>query len=232
MNAFRRYPRLIPVTGLLLGMLVWLANNANPPNGRTGAPFDGHCNNCHGGGNPGGFGGVVDISGLPSTIEPNTTYPITLTVTPTAGTPVKGGFQLVAVNGSNQNAGNLASVNAETGTEFLGGREYIEHRNGKFFGGGPVSWDFNWTSPANAAGNIIKFYFIGNLTNNNDSDSGDFPVAFSQTFDFSAPPPLVATITNTTNVLCFGGNNGSATVEATGGISPYTYLWSNGQTGQ
>ncbi|MCB9305040.1 MAG: T9SS type A sorting domain-containing protein [Lewinellaceae bacterium] len=232
MNAFRRYPRLIPVTGLLLGMLVWLANNANPPNGRTGAPFDGHCNNCHGGGNPGGFGGVVDISGLPSTIEPNTTYPITLTVTPTAGTPVKGGFQLVAVNGSNQNAGNLASVNAETGTEFLGGREYIEHRNGKFFGGGPVSWDFNWTSPANAAGNIIKFYFIGNLTNNNGSDSGDFPVAFSQTFDFSAPPPLVATISNTTNVSCFGGNNGSATVEATGGISPYTYLWSNGQTGQ
>ncbi|MBK8848071.1 MAG: SprB repeat-containing protein [Bacteroidetes bacterium] len=34
-----------------------------------------------------------------------------------------------------------------------------------------------------------------------------------------------------TNVSCFGGNNGTATVNATGG-SAYTYLWSNGQTSQ
>ena len=228
-----RNSRLLPLAGLLLGVLVWLGNNANPPTGNTGAPFDGHCNNCHGGANPGGFDGIVEISGLPSTIEPNTTYPMVLTMTPTAGSPVKGGFQLVAVNGSNQNAGNLAAVNAQAGTEFLSGREYIEHRNGKtFVGGGPVSWNFNWTSPANASGNIIKFYFIGNFTNNNNMDSGDFPIAFSQTFDFSGPPPVVASIISTNNVSCFGGNTGSATVEASGGLPPYLYQWSNGQTGQ
>lgn len=228
-----RNSRLLPFAGLLLGVLVWLGNNANPPNGNTGAPFDGHCNNCHGGANPGGFDGIVEISGLPSTIEPNTTYPMVLTMTPTAGSPVKGGFQLVAVNGSNQNAGNLAAVNAQAGTEFLNGREYIEHRNGKtFVGGGPVSWNFNWTSPANASGNIIKFYFIGNFTNNNNMDTGDFPIAFSQTFDFSGPPPVVASIISTNNVSCFGGNTGSATVEASGGLPPYLYQWSNGQTGQ
>lgn len=231
MNSIRN-SRLLPITGLLLGILVWLANNANPPTGNTGAPFDGHCNSCHNDGNPGGFDGDVSISGLPSTIEANTLYPITLTMTPTAGSTTKGGFQLVVVNGSNANAGNLAPINAQTGTEFLGGREYIEHRNGKVFpGGGPVSWDFNWTSPANAAGNTIKFYFIGNFTNNNNQNTGDHPIAFLETFDFDAPPPVTATIVDINNVLCFGGNTGSATVEAGGGVPPYTYLWNNGQNG-
>jgi gliding motility-associated-like protein len=32
-------------------------------------------------------------------------------------------------------------------------------------------------------------------------------------------------ISNSTNVSCFGGNNGSATVTATGGTTPYTYAW-------
>jgi len=33
-----------------------------------------------------------------------------------------------------------------------------------------------------------------------------------------------------TNVACFGGHTGSVTVTATGGSSPYTYLWSTGAT--
>ena len=36
-------------------------------------------------------------------------------------------------------------------------------------------------------------------------------------------------ITSSVDVLCFGGNNGSATVEMTAnGIAPYTYTWANG----
>ena len=37
-------------------------------------------------------------------------------------------------------------------------------------------------------------------------------------------------IVNSTNVLCFGGNNGSAQVGAAGGNPPYTYAWTGGQT--
>src|SRR5207247_8979931 len=33
-----------------------------------------------------------------------------------------------------------------------------------------------------------------------------------------------------TNVSCNGGTNGSASVVASGGTSPYSYLWSNGPT--
>ncbi len=35
-----------------------------------------------------------------------------------------------------------------------------------------------------------------------------------------------------TNVNCFGGNDGSATVNMTGGTIPYTYKWSSGSTSQ
>ncbi|MBL0343394.1 MAG: SprB repeat-containing protein [Bacteroidetes bacterium] len=37
---------------------------------------------------------------------------------------------------------------------------------------------------------------------------------------------------STSQVNCFGGNNGAATVAASGGTTPYTYLWSNGSTSQ
>jgi gliding motility-associated-like protein len=42
------------------------------------------------------------------------------------------------------------------------------------------------------------------------------------------PPTLV---TSHTPVICNGQTNGTATVVASGGLTPYTYLWSNGQTG-
>ena len=43
---------------------------------------------------------------------------------------------------------------------------------------------------------------------------------------------LAATITSSTNVLCYGTATGSASVTPSGGTSPYTYLWSNGSTDQ
>jgi gliding motility-associated-like protein len=43
---------------------------------------------------------------------------------------------------------------------------------------------------------------------------------------------ISATITSSSNVMCFGGNNGSATVAPVGGTGPYTYNWSpSGGTG-
>ena len=46
-------------------------------------------------------------------------------------------------------------------------------------------------------------------------------------------PPVTIAISNVTNPTCFGGNNGSAKVTASGGGNfPTTYAWSNGQTTQ
>lgn len=227
-----RHSRLLHFAGLLLSMLVWLANNGNPPTGKTGAPFDGHCNECHSGNNPGGFDGDMTIDGLPGAIDANTTYPLTVTITPTAGSPTKGGFQLVVVDNNNANCGDLTAGNAQSGTEFFASREYLEHRNGKAFNGNPISWTFTWKSPATVSGNTVKFYYVANFTNGNGQDTGDFPKEFSASLPFNGPPPLNAVISSSTNVLCFGGNTGSATVDASGGVAPYTYHWSNNQSSQ
>jgi len=44
------------------------------------------------------------------------------------------------------------------------------------------------------------------------------------------PSLLIAVISGITNVNCKGGNTGSATVNVSGGTSPYTYLWDDSNT--
>ncbi|MBL0051105.1 MAG: SprB repeat-containing protein [Bacteroidetes bacterium] len=48
-------------------------------------------------------------------------------------------------------------------------------------------------------------------------------------YTVTEPSYVVATCSGT-NVNCYGGNNGSASVTASGGTPPYTYMWSNGKT--
>ncbi|MES2593215.1 MAG: PKD domain-containing protein [Bacteroidota bacterium] len=57
----------------------------------------------------------------------------------------------------------------------------------------------------------------------------------TQTFSVSQPALLTATISASSNVSCFGGNNGTATVSVNGGTPFYSYSWApvggNGPTG-
>lgn len=46
--------------------------------------------------------------------------------------------------------------------------------------------------------------------------------------DFTAPQVIIISV----NVSCNGGSNGAATANGSGGTTPYSYLWSNGQTAQ
>ena len=45
------------------------------------------------------------------------------------------------------------------------------------------------------------------------------------TVDISDPGAATLSVSTISMVSCFGGNNGSATVSASGGVLPYTYLW-------
>lgn len=230
MNVLKQH-KLLQFSFVILSGIFYLANSSNPQNGRTGAPFDGHCNSCHGGNNPLGFNGTVELSGMPSLITPNITYPLTVTMTSSAGNPTRGGFQLVVVDNNNTNAGDLtAPIGSGTGTETTT-REYVEHRDLKNFSGNgsSISWTFNWKAPATAAGNTIKVYFIGNFCNGS-GDANDFMVTNNETYQLDQLALPEVSISSTTNVACFGGNTGSATVMASGGSGAYTYAWSNGQS--
>ena len=216
-------------------MIVWLANSGNPPAGRTGAPtFDGNCNDCHSGSS---YNGTVEVTGFPATADPGITYNINIKLTASAGAPVRAGFEVVVVDdtGNHANCGDLINIAGNgTGTENLAatGREYMEHRNPKNFAGGMVSWDFQWKAPQSMSGSTIRVYYIGNFCNNAGGSAGDNPIWDNISFSFAGPPPVSANISNTVNPSCSGGNNGSATVDASGGNVPYTYLWTGGQTTQ
>lgn len=213
---------------VIASFILFLGWSADPPDGKTGAPFDGLCSDCHSGGS---FDGTVNISGFPTSITPNTTYDITLTTTATMGSPLVGGFQLVVVNASNVNSGNL-TAGTGNGTSFFNSREYVDHRGAKSFSGGSVSWNFTWTSPNGPNGAVITMYFSSNLANGNGSSSGDKIINDSQSGTMvGGGVPLTVNIISKKNVSCFGGNDGEATASAGGGDPPYSYNWSNGDMG-
>ncbi len=96
------------------------------------------------------------------------------------------------------------------------------------------------------AGGTSPFTFLWNSSAGNQTSptatgltSGTYSATVTDnagcTFLISAfvdQPVALGGITSTTDVLCFGNSNGTATVSGAGGISPYTYLWQNGQTGK
>jgi hypothetical protein len=75
--------------------------------------------------------------------------------------------------------------------------------------------------------------FGGNNTTANQLSAGiytanvidDRGCLSSITANITEPNPLSINLNNITNVSCFGGNNGSVTVAASGGTPNYTYSW-------
>lgn len=59
--------------------------------------------------------------------------------------------------------------------------------------------------------------------------AGDAGCTAESTISVSEPTELTGNVTGT-NVTIIGGNDGTATVTASGGTPSYTYLWSDGQT--
>jgi uncharacterized repeat protein (TIGR01451 family) len=51
-----------------------------------------------------------------------------------------------------------------------------------------------------------------------------------ETVTITEPPVLTIIISSVTNVTCFGSCNGSAYASASGGVPPYSYVWSNSST--
>jgi SprB-like repeat protein/type IX secretion system substrate protein len=93
--------------------------------------------------------------------------------------------------------------------------------------GGTSGYTYTWSpsggNAAHASGLVQGTYTI-NVKDANGC-TANTNVAIAQ----PATAPM-ASITASNNVTCFGLSNGTATVSGSGGTSPYTYSWSNGQT--
>jgi len=202
--------------------------SANPPNGRTGAPGDGLCSDCHIQTGPPQDGSVA-ITGFPGTIIPNQVYTLTVTVANPNGLAVRGGFQMVVLNSGDTNAGSMANGSASSTVTISGGRTYHEHNPALFFGAGTeVIYSVDWTAPSGPNAELITAYAAGNVVNGNGSNTGDLVVTtnISGTIAGSALNVVVLTSDET----CFGENDGIAAAEVSGGTPGYTYSWSNGAT--
>lgn len=148
-----------------------LLNQAGSPGGKTGAPGDVTCTQCHAGTVQSGSGfNTVTLwdGGNPVTqYEPNTTYQVQVTM---ATNNAKNGFEIVALNPNNTMAGTIAITDAtNTKTITAGGKTRVTH---KLAGTTLNTWSFNWTAPATNVG-TVTFYLATNQTNSSSSDDGD-----------------------------------------------------------
>lgn len=90
-------------------------------------------------------------------------------------------------------------------------------------GVGPYSYSWSNGASTQTAGSLAANTYVCTVTDGNGCQK-NIPVSIS---NLSGPS---LTISNVVHVSCFGGSNGQATVNASSGTSPYTYLWSNGST--
>src|SRR5688572_14670768 len=161
------------ILGLLAGIILLLSFSSNPPDGRTDAPGEGVCSDCHslGGGTQ---DGDISIMGLPASITPNTAYVLTVTSSNPNGVANLAGFQITILNGSNDIAGLITSPSAGSTTSMSGGRQYWDHNPAQPYpASNVVMWTATWTSPAGPANTTITAYGAGNIANGNGSTTGD-----------------------------------------------------------
>ena len=96
--------------------------------------------------------------------------------------------------------------------------------------GGTSPYSYSWSNgqtTKTATGLAAGFYTVTVTDVNGCTANGSVTI--------TQPPLLTTTAAPTSdykgyNVQCHGGNNGSAEAYPVGGVPPYTYLWSNGQT--
>ena len=92
--------------------------------------------------------------------------------------------------------------------------------------GGSEPYTYSW-SPTGYNSSIISGIDTGiHVVTVTDSCGS----SISDTVIISQPNTLTTTMSGT-DISCYGGGNGTATVNSSGGVAPYNYLWNNGQTG-
>jgi len=215
----------------LLFSTLFISFSSNPPTGRTGAPGDGLCSDCHTGANPLGFDGGITIQNFPTSIVGGQIYSLTATVSNPNGLASLAGFQALVLDNNDMNAGTLSNPGAFATTDMNAGREYVEHNPAQqFSAANDFSWTFDWEAPSGPNGTQITIYAAGNIASGSNGNQDDFIVTTTASGTLMGGAVLEVSAIVENNVLCFNGTDGSATASGSGGTPGYTYQWSNGET--
>jgi len=199
---------------LLLGLVQLFSYSSGPPNGYHGQSMS--CTSCHSG-SALSTTSFITITGLPNQYEPNTTYPLTLSL---SGTNSRGyGFQL-AVKSGNSNMGSLAT--SQGGARVDSG--YLEHTTRV---SSPIS--FNWTSPASSSG-TVSFWVSSLATGGSSGTSGDQTYVYNKIVQETANSYTLSLAAGTGGSVSGAGTFNSGTI-ATIIASPDTGYDFTGWTG-
>ncbi len=237
--------KLQVVRWIFSGALLWVVltgselGRATDDNvGSTGAPLEPQtCANCH---NSGAAFGTVSLTievffdGTNTPVAaytPGTLYDMRVTVNNSMGSPQGRGFQMTCLTfpgnaplaGYSALASNVQQITLTTGT--WAGRTYVEQPTMSVSN----QFTFSWTAPPAGTG-AVRFYAAGNAVNGNNSSGGDR--SGSATLTLSELLPLAVVSATVADVGCNGDANGSIALTLSGGITPYTYLWSDGNTSE
>ncbi|MDD4149008.1 MAG: SBBP repeat-containing protein [Bacteroidales bacterium] len=93
--------------------------------------------------------------------------------------------------------------------------------------GGTVPYSFLWSNGESTEGlnGLIVDNYSVTITDDNDCST-------INSGEITQPDELLTDITIINQVTCFGANDGEVILNVTGGISPYSFLWSNGSDEQ
>lgn len=176
-----KFKNIYKVTALIALSIVLQSRDNGPGSEQnlqvSGAPGStgnqGTCANtgCHAGGNfsPVQSMSLFDGANLTDKWVPGKTYKLKIVSTANSGTPSAFGFQAVALNGSNTQAGDWGDL---AGTDFhkvtIANRKYAEHS--KPLENGVI--EVPWVAPAAGAGKVT-FYAATLTANGNGASNGD-----------------------------------------------------------
>lgn len=88
--------------------------------------------------------------------------------------------------------------------------------------GGTQNYNYNWSN--GTTNQNLSNASAGNYTLN-ITDANNCTATASGTI---SQPTVLTVSLSSTNITCFGSNNGSITSAVNGGVAPYSYAWSNG----
>ena len=121
-----RAMRLVACGALMLVAGAALAFSGNPPNGRTNAPGESNCTDCHSSFPLNSGSGMLSLDGLPDSYSPGETYDLTLTLSDPGAS--RWGFSLTVIEDGDDEAvsvGTITVTDGGTQTGTSGDRTYL-----------------------------------------------------------------------------------------------------------
>lgn len=160
---------VLAVAVIVVPLVLW-SFPSNPPLGKTGAPGEGSCADCHGGG-PGG-GSIKVTSATGTTYHPGTKKAFVVTITdPTA---TEWGYEMTAVQATHPTVGEGVFTKGDnnSGVRSQNGKSYAAQVNDQSGKTKKVTFKVYWTPPKTNVGNVTLYFasnasestYNGNLT--------------------------------------------------------------------